>query len=278
MKPEHHHPPQNWKDHLYIVIFESDTPSGKFFDVVLLWVILLSVLVVMLESVQAIETKVGSYIRVVEWVFTIIFTIEYMARIICVYKPWRYVFSFFGLIDFLSIVPTYLSVIFAGTHYLIVIRAMRLLRVFRILKLGRHMGEAQLLTRALIASRAKITVFLLAVLNSVVIVGTVMYMVEGGQNGFTSIPRSIYWAVVTLTTVGYGDISPHTVLGQFLSSIIMILGYGIIAVPTGIVTVELNQQSKNEASLETCPQCFQNSRTKDANYCRFCGFCFQKTG
>ncbi len=270
-----------WRKYLYDVIFEADTPLAKGFDLVLLWVIILSMAAVMLESVSDIEIYFGYYLRIIEWIFTILFTIEYIARLIAVRHPLQYAFSFFGVVDLLAVIPTYLSLFLWGGQYLLVIRALRLLRIFRILKLGRYVNESQVLLSALQASRQKITVFLLSVVTVATIMGTLMYMVEGGQNGFTSIPRSIYWAIVTLTTVGYGDIAPKTVIGQTVSSFIMIVGYAIIAIPTGIVTVELSnlQDKKNKAAAEQrqsdpCPKCHSLSRDMGALFCKFCGHAF----
>jgi len=259
----------DWRKRLYVIIFEADTPAGKLFDVALLYAIILSILMVMLESVREIEENYRGILKVSEWIFTVIFTIEYVLRIIASEKPKKYIFSFFGMIDFLAIIPTYLTFFVAGTQYLIVIRALRLLRVFRILKLNRYLGASKVISEALVASRAKILVFLFAVLNAVTIMGTVMYIIEGSDSGFTSIPRSIYWAIVTLTTVGYGDIAPVTVVGQILASIIMIMGYSIIAVPTGIVTSELTRARK--VSEKKCPECLVAQHDEDASYCRICG-------
>ena len=256
------------KSKLYIIIFEADTPAGKAFDVILLWAILLSIFAVMLESVPSLESKYGHIFRIVEWVLTVAFTIEYIIRIIAVERAKNYVFSFYGIIDFLAILPTYLSLIFVGTQYLLIIRALRLLRVFRILKLGRFVGEGEQLGRALRASRHKMIVFMGVVLSIVMIMGTFMYLIEGADNGFTSIPRSVYWSIVTLTTVGYGDIAPQTVLGQSLASLIMILGYAIIAVPTGIVSVELSKESRKSRK---CEDCGELGHDRDATYCKFCG-------
>jgi len=262
----------SWKDRLYTVIFEADTYWGKIFDVVLLIAILLSVLAVMLESVSTVKTNYGDLLYILEWVFTVLFTIEYILRIIIVEKPWRYIRSFFGIIDLLSILPTYLSLVLTGAHSLLIIRSIRLLRVFRVLKMMRFLGEASYLTGALKASRVKITVFIGAVFITVVILGTLMYMIEGADNGFTSIPRSIYWAVVTLTTVGYGDIAPNTVLGQGLATLIMILGYGLIAVPTGIVSAEMAQHEKRSQKIELkCSSCGSKGHESDALYCKICG-------
>ncbi|MEM6841406.1 MAG: ion transporter [Bacteroidota bacterium] len=226
---------------LYHIIFESDTPSGKLFDVILLIAILLSMLLVMLESVQQYGDNYGEYIRWGEYIFTALFTIEYAIRIYCAPRRWKYVTSFYGIIDLISILPTFLSILVEGSQYALVIRGLRLLRVFRVLKLTHFLGEAEVLRKALRQSIAKITVFIGAVLVLIFIVGSSMYLIEGPENGFTSIPVSVYWAIVTLTTVGYGDIAPQTVAGQTLASIVMILGYGIIAVPTGIVSVELSR-------------------------------------
>ncbi len=260
-----------WKERIHEVIFEADTFLGKAFDVALLVAIMLSVLAVMLESVNQIAQNYGGTLYIIEWVFTILFTIEYIARIIVIKKPWKYVFSFFGLVDLLSIIPTYLSLVFVGAHSLLVIRSIRLLRVFRIFKLARFLGEASQLMTALKASRIKIIVFIGTVLTSVVILGTLMYLIEGGENGFTSIPKSIYWAIVTLTTVGYGDMAPHTTLGQIFASIVMVLGYGIIAVPTGIVTSELIRPRKSSINTTSCQSCGQEGHDDDAGYCKYCG-------
>jgi len=231
----------SFRARLETIIFESDTPMGKLFDIVLLWTIVLSILLVSLESVRDIRAQYGPLLRLLEWGFTGLFTLEYLARLYAAKRPLGYAFSFYGVVDLLAITPSYLSLFVAGSQYLLAIRALRLLRVFRILKLSRYLGEASVLTDALRAGRFKITVFLFTVLTIVVIVGSVMHLVEGGQNGFTSIPTSIYWAIVTLTTVGYGDIAPRTPLGKFISSALMIVGYGVIAVPTGIVTAELTR-------------------------------------
>jgi voltage-gated potassium channel len=273
-------PKKGWKHKLHEIIYEADTPMGKWFDIVLFILIIISVLLVMLESVKWIDANYHRTLLKLEWVVTMFFTFEYIARIITIKKPWRYIFSFYGIIDFLSTIPLYLSYIFAGSQALLAIRAFRLLRVFRILKLVRFLGEASLLKKALKASRAKITVFLFAVLIVSVILGTVMYLVEGEEAGFTSIPTSIYWTIVTLTTVGYGDIAPITAQGQFIATIIMLLGYGIIAVPTGIVTVEMGKQAggkepddKNYVHVNTqvCSTCSKEGHRDDAEYCYNCG-------
>lgn len=232
---------QSVKEQLYRIIFESDTPSGKAFDVALLIVILLSILTVMLESVSQIDVSYGPTIRVLEWTFTALFTIEYFLRIYCARRRRGYLLSFYGLVDLIAILPTYLSLIIAGSQYVLIVRSLRLLRVFRVLKLYHFLGEAEVLGLALRQSAAKIIVFLGTVVTLIFIIGSVMYMIEGPENGFTSIPVAIYWAVVTLTTVGYGDIAPQTIAGKLLASVVMIMGYGIIAVPTGIVSVELGK-------------------------------------
>ncbi len=254
------------------IIFEADTPGGKAFDMVLIISIILSVLVVMADSVQAIQTSYGGVLNVLEWVFTVLFTVEYVLRLMCIGRPWKYATSFFGIVDVLAILPTYASLLIPGSHYLVVIRVLRLLRIFRVLKLAQYVGEANELMRALSASRRKVTVFLFAVATLVVILGSAMYVLEGEENGFVSIPAGIYWAVVTLTTVGYGDISPQTPLGQALAAMVMILGYAIIAVPTGIVSAELVRGGGGEkVSTQACPQCSREGHDPDAVHCKFCG-------
>ena len=260
-----------WRTKIYEVIFEADTPSGKLFDVLLIVAILLSVTVVFLESIEVLKNDYGRIFYALEWGFTILFTIEYLLRIICVNKPLRYIFSFYGIIDFLSIAPTYLSLIIVGSQYLLAIRILRLLRVFRVFKLTHLLTQSNILVGALKASRAKIAVFLFAVLTSVVVIGAIIYVVEGPEHGFTSIPVSMYWAIVTLTTVGYGDISPQTPLGQFIASIVMILGYAIIAVPTGIVSVEIASAAKKQITTQVCPNCLSEGHDKDATHCKYCG-------
>ena len=262
---------RRWRDILFEIIFEADTPAGKWFDIILIICILLSVLIVMLDSVGSIREKHGELLYAVEWFFTILFTIEYIFRLICVGKPIRYAVSFYGIIDLLAILPTYVSIIFFRSRYLAVVRVLRVLRIFRVLKLGHHTKEATVLKKALYASRRKILVFLFVVLSLVVIIGSLIYLIEEEENGFTSIPRSVYWAIVTLTTVGYGDISPVTGLGQFLAAIVMILGYSIIAVPTGIVTVELSRVHTEQSSCQACPSCSAEGHDRDAQYCKFCG-------
>lgn len=257
---------------VYEVIFESDTREGKLFDITLLCCIILSVAVVLLESVSDIKAAWGRWLIGVEWFFTIIFTIEYVARLWVVLHKRKYILSFFGIVDLLSILPTYLTIFFVGSQSLLVIRSLRLLRIFRIFKLARFIGESQKLTQALRASQYKIIVFLTTVMTSVIIFGTLIYLIEGPERGFTSIPTSIYWAIVTMTTVGYGDIAPQTTLGQTLASIIMIMGYGIIAVPTGIVTSEMIQlKGKEKLTTQVCPHCLKEGHDADADYCKFCG-------
>ena len=256
---------------VYEIIFKANTPAGKAFDIALLWTILLSVLTVMLDSVAGISAEHGQPLRILEWVFTLLFTVEYCLRIYCAPRPGRYIRSFFGLVDLVSILPTYLSFFIAGSQSLIVIRALRLLRVFRVLKLAHYLGEANVLLYALKASRQKITVFLGAVLTVVLIMGAAMYLIEGKENGFDSIPASMYWAIVTMTTVGYGDIAPQTVIGQVLASVLMILGYGIIAVPTGIVSAELVRSPVEGVRTQVCPACDTQGHDFDATHCKYCG-------
>jgi voltage-gated potassium channel len=260
-----------WRQRLHTVVFEADTPAGKAFDVLVLASIAISVLVVMFESVASVRAIYGPALVGLEWLFTILFTLEYGLRLLSVRRPWRYAVSFFGVVDLLSILPSYLSLVAPGAQYLLVIRILRLLRIFRVLKLVEYVGEAGVLGRALWASRRKIGVFLLTVVTLVVIIGALMYVVEGEQYGFTSIPISIYWAVVTLTTVGYGDLSPQTPLGQALAVVVMLLGYGIIAVPTGIVTVELGRAPLTQMTTQACPTCAAEGHDSDAVYCKYCG-------
>jgi voltage-gated potassium channel len=262
---------QNWRETLYKIIFEADTPAGKYFDELLIISILLSVGVVMLDSISDVRASYGEMLYILEWLFTILFTLEYFARLACVRRPIKYAISFFGFIDLLSIIPTYLSLLFPGSQYLIVIRVLRILRIFRILKLVQYINETNLLIKALRASQKKITIFLFAILNLVIILGSLMYVIEGPENGFTSIPISIYWAIVTLTTVGFGDIVPKTNIGQALAAFVMILGYGIIAVPTGIVTSEITYVRKTNVAGGICPQCNVGGHDIDAKFCKYCG-------
>lgn len=262
------------KEILHEVIFEADTPKGKLFDVVLLIMIVLSVIAVCVETVPTISESSKSFLSILEWMFTAFFTVEYILRLYTVYKPWKYATSFYGIIDLLAILPAYLGLIAAGTHSLMVIRAIRLLRVFRIFKMASFLSQGNVIIKSLRSSLAKITVFLYFVILIVCIFGAIMYLVEGGSNpSFDSIPRSIYWSIVTLTTVGYGDIAPSTALGQFLSSILMIVGYAVIAVPTGIVSSEIIKNSSTPDNLNTqsCRYCSKEGHDDDADYCKYCG-------
>lgn len=262
-----------WKSKLHEIIYEADTPAGKAFDLILLFVILLSIVVVMLESVKSINEKYFDWLYITEWVITIIFTIEYILRIITIKKPKHYIFSFYGIIDFISTIPTYLTLFLGGYNVLLAVRALRLLRVFRILKIARYIGEANKLTIALRHSRPKILVFLFTVVIITIIAGTVMYLVEGEESGFSSIPLSVYWCIVTLTTVGFGDIAPITPLGRFIASFIMITGYGIIAVPTGIVSAEYSRAREKSVPVNTqvCPHCAESKHLDGAEFCHNCG-------
>ena len=261
------------KPDLYKIVFENDTKAGRQFDIFLLWSILFSIIITMLDSIPTLHEGFKLGFSIFEWFFTFLFTIEYLTRIIISPKPSRYIFSFWGVVDLFSILPTYISLIVYGYHYLLIVRILRLLRVFRILKLARFNKESIALLKALKASSYKIGIFLFSVLAIVVLLGTIMYVVEGGENGFTSIPQSIYWAIITITTVGYGDIVPHTVLGKFISSFIMIIGYAIIAVPTGIVTVEM---ARSEETKKKCPECGESNPTQ-SNFCAQCGASLNST-
>ena len=263
-----------WQKKLHEIIYEADTPSGKLFDVILLFVIIASIILVMLESVDSIDKKYHDSLIILEWIITILFSIEYIARVITVKKPLKYITSFYGIIDLLSTIPMYLSFFFVSSSSLVAFRALRLLRVFRILKLTRYIGASTNFVRALKSSRAKIAVFLSFVIILCIILGTVMYLVESEEgSGFTSIPRSVYWAIVTLTTVGYGDIAPATPLGQFIASLIMIMGYGIIAVPTGIVSSEMTKVNKHEVQTNTqsCSNCLEGKHRDNSQFCHNCG-------
>lgn len=263
-----------WRDKWHEIIFRDDTVAGRVFDILLLVVIVLSVLTVLLESVPSIRQSHGTALRILEWVFTGLFTVEYIARLATATNLGQYARSFFGVVDFFAVAPVYLSFLLRATHWFGVLRSLRLLRVFRILKLAQFVGEASALRLALLASARKITVFLFFVLTVVVIVGALMYQIEGAENGFTSIPAGMYWAVVTVTTVGYGDISPHTVFGRFLACILMILGYGVIAVPTGIVSFELARGTTQQMS-RICHGCGLRYHDQDAGYCKHCGASLQ---
>jgi voltage-gated potassium channel len=262
---------RSWRANANRIIFEADTPAGKAFDVLLIAAILLSISTVMLESIDAVQQRYGAELRTAEWGFTVLFTVEYALRLVCAARPTRYARSFFGIVDLLSIVPTYASVLIPGAQALLVIRTLRILRVFRVLKLANYIRESETLLRALYASRRKISVFLFTVFTLVVVFGSLMYVVEGPESGFTSIPRGIYWAIVTLTTVGYGDIAPQTNLGQTIAAMIMILGYGIIAVPTGIITAELAFAGGRIVSKNRCPACSAGGHDADAAHCKMCG-------
>ncbi len=270
IRPDPH--AQAWRGALHEIIFEADTPAGKAFDIVLIWSIIISVATVVLESVARFRSAYGLFFNIIEWTFTILFTIEYFLRLISLKRPWRYAISFYGIVDFIAVIPTYFSLVIPGSHYLLSVRILRLLRIFRVLKLTAYLSEAAVIMTALRASRRKISVFLLAVLTVVVIIGSAMYVIEGETHGFTDIPVSIYWAIVTLTTVGYGDISPQTPLGKALASLVMVIGYGIIAVPTGIVTVEISQAVKKAAAwTQACPSCGAEGHDRDAAFCKYCG-------
>jgi voltage-gated potassium channel len=274
-------PEGGWRRRWYSVIFEADTPAGRLFDKVLIGVILFSIVVVMADSVQAIHARHGNLFSVLEWLFTLLFTAEYIARLLSVRQPLKYALSFFGIIDLLAVLPTYLALFFPEWHALIDVRVLRLLRIFRIFKLSAYLDEYLSLGRALAASRRKILVFLSAVLMVVLVMGTVMYVVEGPANGFTSIPTSVYWAISTVTTVGFGDITPKTDFGRLISSFMMLLGWGILAVPTGIVTAEMSMQrrlqavaaleSATEEGATACQECFRTDQMAGARFCAHCG-------
>ncbi len=259
------------RERLRQIIFEADTCAGKAFDVVLIISVLFSVVVVMLESVAPIEARFGTLLRVMEWIFTVAFTVEYILRIYAVKNKIKYVVSFFGLVDLLAILPTYITLIVTGSHLFLTIKILRVLRIFRVFKLAPYIKEANELIAALKASRRRILVFLLAVLTVVVVMGALMYIIEGADAGFTSIPRSVYWAIVTLTTVGYGDISPHTEFGQFLAAVIMILGYSLIVVPTGFVSIAVTERMKKYSAIRSCAHCSADDHEDDAVYCKHCG-------
>ena len=273
--------PQKLRRKFHQVIYEADTPAGKLFDILLLFLIMISIVAVMLESVSEIHAKYGTELEIVEWVITIFFTLEYFGRILSVGKPLKYIFSFYGIVDLLATSPAYIDLLFPGLHFLVSLRAIRLLRVFRILKLAHFVGAGNSLVDALNKSKRKIAVFLFTVVVLCIIFGTIMYMVEGPESGFTSIPVSIYWTIVTLTTVGFGDITPQTPVGQFISVIIMILGYGIIAVPTGLISAQFISQPDANPSLQgelatqnntqSCPNCSVYHHRDNAKYCYNCG-------
>lgn len=261
-----------WRLKLHEVIYETNTRAGKLFDIGLIVAIALSTFLVMIDSVESIHVQYGTLIRSLEWIITVLFTIEYIIRIVCVWSPLRYIFSFYGMIDLLAILPTYLRVIVPDGHFLISVRALRILRVFRVLKLALYMHEGEVILKALRASSRKIIVFVFAVLLIVFVIGSLMYLIEGEDHGFTSIPRSVYWAIVTVTTVGYGDISPQTPLGQAVAAVLMILGYSIIAVPTGIVSVEVaGEMRRSSRKASTCQKCHKTGHDYDAKHCKWCG-------
>ena len=263
-------PRSTWREWCRLIIFEADTPLGKTFDVALIACILMSVVSVMLASIDSVMDRFGPFLTTLEWTFTVAFTIEYCLRVFSVKQPWYYIRSFYGIVDLAAILPTYLSLFIVDAEYLIVVRMLRVMRVFRILKLLQYLEGSRVIMKALRASRPKITVFVIAVIILVVIIGSLMYIIEGHANGFSSIPMSIYWAIVTLTTVGYGDIAPQTPLGKVLASMVMIIGYAIIAVPTGIVTAELTRGDRSTTTL-SCPNCSCEAHPDGAKYCYRCG-------
>lgn len=269
-------PPPGWRRRMYDVIFEADTPAGRRFDIALVFAILLSILVVVLDSVPALHQNHAELLGALEWSFTALFTVEYVARLVCVQRPWRYAGGFYGVIDLLAVLPSYFSLLMPGTELLLDIRILRLLRVFRIFKLTLYIEETTRLGEALAASRRKILVFLSVVLMAILILGTIMYVVEGPQHGYTSIPVAMYWATVTMTTVGYGDITPHTNLGKAIASFMMLLGWGILAVPTGIVTAEMtlrrgDRRSGPARAVRHCPSCGSGGHVATARFCKDCG-------
>ncbi|MDO9270445.1 MAG: ion transporter [Methylobacter sp.] len=262
------------RHNLYQVIYQANTPTGRWFDIILIIAILASVLTIVLDSVADISQQYGELLFKAEWFFTVFFTVEYILRIFCMHRPLKYIISFYGIIDLLAIVPTYISFFIPGFHALLVIRILRVLRIFRILKLVQFINQSNLLVNALMASRFKITIFLFTISTLLVVFGSTMYLIEGPENGFTNIPVSIYWSVVTLTTVGFGDITPKTDLGRAVSAIVMVTGYAIIAVPTGIFTAELSQEMRKQsarADKRICTKCRKREHEPDANYCRICG-------
>jgi len=260
-----------WREKLHEIIFEADTPTGKRFDVILIIAIIISVVAVMLDSVVSIRQQYGFYLSVVEWSFSILFSIEYVLRLLSVRKPLLYATSIFGVVDLISILPSFIALYYVGAETFLVIRVFRVLRVFRVFKLAEYLGEANTLMIALHASRKKITIFLYSIFIFVVVFGSVMYLVEGSESGFTSIPKSVYWAIITLTTVGYGDIVPQTEIGQVIAAAVMILGYAIIAVPTGIYSAELARAFQKEVSNVACQNCGEEGHDTDAEYCKHCG-------
>jgi len=263
-------PQEGWRKKLFIIMYRSDTPGGKLFDILLLVFIIASIIVVFVDSVSLVHARHAQSLFILEWSFTILFAIEYCLRILCVKNKWKYIFSLMGIIDLMAILPTFFSLLYIGSQYLLVVRSLRLLRVFRIFKLWHYIDEGKFIIKALYNSYRKINIFLLFIVIVVIIVGSIMYLIEGGKNGFSSIPDSIYWAVVTITTVGYGDISPVTPVGKLLATLLMLCGYSIIAVPTGIVTSEMAKVSKRSKEEITCSRCGKGNHPDDARYCRIC--------
>ena len=264
----------DWRFRWHEIIFEADTPKGKAFDIGLLITIVASILIVMLQSVSTINREYGNILNIADWIITIGFSIEYALRIACVRRPWRYIFSFWGIVDLLSVLPSYVALVIPGSHYLSVVRVLRLIRIFRIFKLNSYIQESRVLLEALKAARPKIVVFLLVVMSLILVMGTTVYVIENfadDSSEFTSIPKAIYWAIVTITTVGYGDIAPQTVLGQTIAAIAMILGYAIIIVPSGIFSVEIIAASKAQTNTQVCLTCSKEGHDDDASYCKYCG-------
>ncbi|KLV09128.1 ion transporter [Photobacterium aquae] len=261
----------NIRKKLYNIIFGTQSKAGQYFDIALIIAILSSELILILSSVQDVESQFSRVLYVLEWTFTILFTIEYLLRLYCSPKPWAYVRSFYGVIDLIAVLPSYLAFLFPGSNYLLIVRLIRVMRIFRILKLARYLQDSNILLRSLLMAQRKILVFFSTVAILVTVLGSMLYAIEGPENGFTSIPTSIYWAIVTITTVGYGDIVPQTDLGKAIAAFTMLLGYSILAVPTGIITAELNQEMKHHRNLIRCPNCATSGHDTDANYCRECG-------
>ncbi|KIE19041.1 ion transporter [Vibrio sinaloensis] len=264
-------PRNSLRHHLYIIIFGSHTKAGRAFDLALIVAIVSSLIVLLLESIPSIRSVWGAQLKYLEYTFTALFTIEYILRLYCSPKPSAYAKSFYGVVDLLAILPTYLAFFFPSAAFMGVIRALRIMRIFRVLKLVRYLQDSNLLLRSLLMARRKIFIFFSTVAILVTIFGALIYVIEGPKNGFTSIPQSIYWAIVTITTVGYGDLIPQTALGKAIASVTMLLGYSILAVPTGIITAELNQEMNSHKSLVKCPNCSQSGHEADALYCKYCG-------
>ncbi len=256
---------------IYKIIFETDTPLGQRFDIILIYAILLSVLAVMLDSIEQVNNQYGFWLYRLEWIFTLLFSLEYLLRIYASPKPLNYIFSFYGIVDLVSIIPSYLALIIPEASYWLVVRLLRVLRIFRVFKMARHLSEANLLLRSIYQSRRKVLVFFTAVLILSIIFGSLMFLVEGPESGFTSVPKSIYWTIVTITTVGYGDITPQTVFGQIIATMVMLTGYSIIAIPTGILTAEISSEMKKERNTRRCSNCNRSGHHNDASYCYHCG-------